>query len=79
VVRSGVYRLVRHPMYGGGLLFALGWTILFATLPGLLCTAVLAVFLDRKSRREERWLLETIRGYADYRRSTPRRLIPFVW
>jgi protein-S-isoprenylcysteine O-methyltransferase Ste14 len=79
VVSSGVYRLVRHPMYGGGLLIALGWTIIFATVLGLVLTIVLAVFLDLKSRREEQWLVEQLRGYEDYRRATPHRLLPFIY
>jgi len=79
VVSTGVYRLVRHPMYGGGLLIALGWTIVFATWLGLAITVVLAVFLDLKSRREELWLVEQLRGYEAYRRATPHRLLPFVY
>jgi protein-S-isoprenylcysteine O-methyltransferase Ste14 len=79
VVSSGVYRLVRHPMYGGGLLIALGWTVIFASALGLALTVVLAVFLDLKSRREELWLAEQLRGYDDYRRATPHRLLPFIY
>jgi protein-S-isoprenylcysteine O-methyltransferase Ste14 len=79
VVSTGVYRLVRHPIYGGGLLIALGWTIVFATWPGAVLTAVLAVFFDLKSRREEVWLVERLRGYDAYRRATPRRLLPFIY
>lgn len=79
VVSTGIYRLVRHPMYGGGLLIALGWTILFATWLGLALTAVLAVFLDLKSRREELWLVEQLRGYEAYRSATPHRLLPFIY
>ncbi|MGZ4332958.1 MAG: methyltransferase [Gaiellaceae bacterium] len=76
---TGVYRLVRHPMYGGGVLIALGWSTIFATVVGLLLTVALAVFADLKARREEQWLEERFAGYADYRRRTRRRLIPFVW
>ena len=76
---SGPYTLVRHPMYGGGILFALGWTIVFGSIAGLGCTLALAVFLDLKSRREELWLTEQYDGYEAYRQRTPRRLLPFVY
>jgi protein-S-isoprenylcysteine O-methyltransferase Ste14 len=76
---SGIYRLVRHPMYGGGILIALGWSMIFATIAGLVLTIVLAVFADLKARREELWLEQTFAGYAEYRRHTRRRLIPLVW
>ena len=76
---SGIYRLVRHPMYGGGILIALGWSTIFASVPGLVLTAALAVFADLKARREELWLEHAFAGYAEYRKRTRRKLLPFVW
>jgi protein-S-isoprenylcysteine O-methyltransferase Ste14 len=76
---DGIYRRVRHPMYGGGILLALGWSLLFASPLGLVLTLALAVFADLKSRREERWLAAAYPGYAAYRARTRRRLIPFLW
>ncbi len=76
---TGAYRLVRHPMYGGGILVALGWSALFATVVGFALTLVLALFAELKSRREEAWLEERYAGYAAYRAATPRRLLPFLW
>ena len=76
---GGAFALARHPMYGGGILIALGWTILFASLVGLLCTAALALFLAVKARREEAWLVERVPGYGEYCRRTRRRLLPFVY
>lgn len=76
---GGVYRLARHPMYGGGILIALGWSAIFATVVGLALTLLLAVFADLKSRREELWLERHYAGYAVYRSRIRHRLIPFVW
>jgi protein-S-isoprenylcysteine O-methyltransferase Ste14 len=76
---TGVYGLVRHPMYGGGLLIGLGWAIVFATPTGLGLTVLLAAFADLKARREEVWLEQTHPEYSDYRRRTPHRFIPLVW
>jgi protein-S-isoprenylcysteine O-methyltransferase Ste14 len=77
VKTAGPYALVRHPMYGGGVLIALGWSIIFASVVGLVLTVVLAVFLDLKARREEVWLIERLDGYTAYRSRTPHKLIPF--
>ena len=79
VTSTGPYALVRHPMYGGGILIALGWTIVFATFAGLALTIALAVFLDLKARREEAWLRERVDGYDGYCGQTPRKLLPFVY
>ena len=76
---TGAFALARHPMYGGGILIALGWSIVFATVAGLVLTAGLAVFADLKARREEVWLTESFAEYEAYREQTPRRLIPFVY
>ncbi|HVM56130.1 MAG TPA: isoprenylcysteine carboxylmethyltransferase family protein [Gaiellaceae bacterium] len=76
---TGVYALARHPMYGGGLLFALGWSIAFASVAGAVLWLVLVAFVELKSRREEQWLAERHPDYAEYRQRTPRRFIPFVY
>jgi protein-S-isoprenylcysteine O-methyltransferase Ste14 len=79
ITTTGTFALVRHPMYGGGILIALGWTVVFASVIGLVWTLVLSLFLDLKSRREEVWLNARYDGYARYCRQTPHRLIPFLY
>jgi protein-S-isoprenylcysteine O-methyltransferase Ste14 len=76
---TGPYALVRHPMYGGGILIALGWSTVFATVIGGALTVALAGFLDLKARREEEWLVERLDGYDAYRERTPCKLVPFVY
>ena len=78
LVTAGLYRYARHPIYGGGILFFAGWG-LFRSPAALLMTLALAVFWDRKARFEERLLAERYPDYADYRRRTRRRLLPFVY
>ena len=66
-------------MYGGGILIALGWSTIFATVAGLVLTIVLGLFADLKARREELWLEQTFAAYPAYRQHTKRKLVPFVW
>jgi protein-S-isoprenylcysteine O-methyltransferase Ste14 len=75
---TGVYRRVRHPVYGAVLLIALGWSLAESPL-GLLPTAALAVVFDLKARVEEAWLEERFAGYSQYRERTPRRFVPGVY
>ena len=75
---SGPYRLVRHPVYGGLVLVALGWALARGSVPALVATAALLVFFDLKRRREEAWLLMKFPTYAAYRART-RRLIPWLY
>lgn len=76
--RTGVYGLVRHPLYGGVFLVSFAWA--FLTSPAALVPAVLTLpFFELKRRREEAWLREDHEDYEAYSRAVPRRFIPFVW
>ncbi|MGC8634909.1 MAG: methyltransferase family protein [Candidatus Limnocylindrales bacterium] len=78
MVDRGAYRLVRHPIYGGLILGAIGWGLLTAAPLALLAGALLGVFFDLKSRREERWLLQRYPGYGTYRART-RKMLPGIY
>jgi protein-S-isoprenylcysteine O-methyltransferase Ste14 len=77
LVQTGVYRLVRHPIYGGIVVAAVGWGLLTASPAALLASVALFGFFQLKSRREEAWLDGRFAGYAAYRACT-RRLIPWI-
>jgi protein-S-isoprenylcysteine O-methyltransferase Ste14 len=78
LVVSGAFRIVRHPIYSGIILGSVGWGILTNSLLALLLSAVLFVFFDVKSRREELWLCEKYSIYPDYQ-ARVRKLIPFIY
>jgi len=78
IKEDGAYRLVRHPMYGGVLLVALGWALVSSPLV-LVPWALACPFLEAKRYREETWLLEQHPEYADYARRVWHRFVPFVW
>lgn len=74
---GGAYALVRHPMYGGVLLAVAGWSLAASPL-GLAATALGALFLELKSRREETWLVERYPGYDAYRRRVRWKFVPGI-
>jgi protein-S-isoprenylcysteine O-methyltransferase Ste14 len=69
---------VRHPIYTGLVLGALGWSFFRGSWLGLLLTAVLGVFFDRKAAREELWLEEAFPEYHSYKHRV-RKLLPWVY
>lgn len=79
LVEDGVYRLARHPIYGGLVVGALGYgLVLEAPVTAVMGSLVLLVFFRLKSAREEVWLERRYEGYAAYRART-RRMIPFLY
>lgn len=78
LVDRGAYAIVRHPIYAGVILGALGWGLLTASRAVLGAAIVLFVLFDLKSRREEAWLAERHPGYEAYRRRV-RKLIPGIY
>jgi protein-S-isoprenylcysteine O-methyltransferase Ste14 len=76
--QGGIFRLVRHPVYGGAILIGLGWSLADAPL-GLVPTLLLAVLFDLKARREEAWLIERFPEYAAYQTRTRRRFVPWLY
>ena len=78
LIESGIYGLVRHPIYTGIIAAGAGFGLLTASPPALLVALVMLLFFDTKARREEAWLLAAYPGYAAYRRRV-RKLVPFVY
>jgi protein-S-isoprenylcysteine O-methyltransferase Ste14 len=77
LVTEGPYRRARHPIYGGGILFFLGWALFSAPL-ALIGVAALAALWVGKSSLEEQLLADRYPDYERYRRETPRRFVPFI-
>ena len=78
LIERGPYSIVRHPVYSAGLVFFLGYS-LFASIPALAATGVLAVVWALKARVEERFLRERYPGYEGYARRVRYRLLPPVY
>ncbi len=80
VVRSGPYRLIRHPGYCGSLLVWTGYSLgLGNWLAALMVAALLLIAYTWRINAEEELLLTAFGAqYADYRRDT-KRLLPFLY
>jgi protein-S-isoprenylcysteine O-methyltransferase Ste14 len=79
VISTGPYALVRHPMYAGALPGIFGSAIALGSWWGLLPAALLTGVIIWRLLDEEKYLAQTLPGYADYQRKLRWRLFPLLW
>jgi protein-S-isoprenylcysteine O-methyltransferase Ste14 len=79
VVDTGVYGMVRHPMYLGGTLMFVGAPLLLGSICGLLAALAAVGFLILRIFGEEKLLARDLEGYQAYREKVRYRLVPHVW
>ena len=79
VIDTGLYGLVRHPMYFGALFLIVGAPLALGSFRTLLLTPVFLLLLYFRIASEEKVLMRDLAGYAEYQRKVRYRLIPFVW
>ena len=79
VISTGLYGIVRHPMYLATLLMFLPMPIILGSFWGLIPFALYPAIIIVRLLNEERVLTKDLRGYAEYKEKVKYRLIPFVW
>jgi protein-S-isoprenylcysteine O-methyltransferase Ste14 len=79
VIDTGVYGVVRHPMYAGAALFFVGMTLWLESYAAALLAIVPIAVLAVRILVEEHMLRRELKGYDGYTRRVRYRLIPFVW
>jgi len=79
VVSTGLYGLVRHPMYVGMLVFLAGTPLALGSYWGLVVLILGVIVFAFRILDEEKMLEEELDGYIDYTREVPYRLVPHVW
>jgi protein-S-isoprenylcysteine O-methyltransferase Ste14 len=79
VVTTGVYGIVRHPMYLGAAFLFTGTPLLMGSLFGLAFGILLIILIAARSAGEEKMLIDELEGYEDYKKKVKYRLIPFIW
>jgi protein-S-isoprenylcysteine O-methyltransferase Ste14 len=79
VIDSGVYGVVRHPMYAGAIPFFLGMPLWLESYAAVVPAVFLFFLLMLRITIEEKYLRRELTGYDDYTKRVRYRLIPHVW
>ena len=79
VIDTGLYAVVRHPMYGVTLLLFLSMPIVLGSVYSFIIFLAYPFIISKRIKGEEAFLEKELPGYAEYKQKVKYRLIPFVW
>ena len=79
VIDTGLYGLVRHPMYSATLLMFLSMPLVLGSLPSFVIMLAYIPLLVKRIKNEEALLIEGLDGYAAYCGKVRYRLLPLLW
>jgi protein-S-isoprenylcysteine O-methyltransferase Ste14 len=79
VVCTGLYGLVRHPMYTGNVIMMVGIPLALGSYWGLVFVVPGLIVLASRIRDEEKLLQEELDGYREYTQKVRYRLMPYMW
>ena len=79
VVDTGLYGIVRHPMYSVTLLMFLSTPLVLGSIYSFLIFLTYPFLIIRRIENEEELLEQELDGYQEYKQKVKYRLIPFIW
>ena len=79
VVDTGMYGIVRHPMYMTTVLLFLSIPLVLGSWIGFAIFMVYPFLLVKRIKNEEKVLEEGLPGYSEYKKKVKYRMIPFIW
>ena len=79
VIDTGLYGIVRHPMYSVTLLLFLSMPLVLGSIYSFVIFLVYPFIIAKRIKHEEKFLEKELNGYTEYKKKVKYRLIPFIW
>ncbi|NLV37221.1 MAG: isoprenylcysteine carboxylmethyltransferase family protein [Clostridiaceae bacterium] len=79
VIDTGLYGIVRHPMYTSTVLLFLSMPLVLGSLFSFVIFLIYPIIMVKRIKNEEQVLEEGLAGYTEYKKSIKYRVIPFIW
>ena len=79
VVDTGLYGIVRHPMYAVTILLFLTMPLILGSLISFFIFLIYPIIIIKRIKNEEEVLEKNLNGYSEYKQKVKYRIIPFVW
>jgi protein-S-isoprenylcysteine O-methyltransferase Ste14 len=79
VIDTGLYSIIRHPMYTATIFLFLSMPLILGSLISFFVFLLYPVLIIIRILNEEKYLTNNLQGYKDYKEKVKYRLIPFIW
>ncbi|MDV4150540.1 isoprenylcysteine carboxylmethyltransferase family protein [Clostridium sp. AL.422] len=79
VIDTGLYGIVRHPMYSSTILLFLSMTLVLGSIFAFVIFLLYPVIITKRIKNEEEVLEKGLSGYLEYKNKVKYRVIPFIW
>lgn len=79
VIDTGLYGIVRHPMYASTILLFLSMPLVLGSFFSFLIFLVYPLIIVKRIKNEEEVLEKSLEGYSEYKKRVKYRLFPFIW
>ena len=79
VIDTGLYAIVRHPMYMSTTLLYLSFPLVLGSLSAFIIFLQFPFVLDKRINNEEEILEKDLKGYKEYKQKVKYKMIPFIW
>lgn len=79
VIDTGLYGIVRHPMYGVTFFLFLSMPLVLGSIISFAFFLMYPFIIAKRIRNEEKVLEEELEGYAEYKKKVKHKVIPFLW
>lgn len=79
LIDTGLYKIVRHPMYAVTILLFLTMPLILGSFISFIIFLIYPIIIAKRIKNEEKVLEKDLVGYADYKNKVKYKVIPFIW
>ena len=79
VIDTGLYGIVRHPMYAVTILLFLTIPLILGSIISFIIFLIYPIIIGKRIKNEEKVLEKNLKGYTEYTKKVKYKIIPFVW
>lgn len=79
MIDTGLYGIVRHPMYSATIVLFLSMPLVLGSVISFVIFLIYPVIIAKRIKNEEEVLAKELEGYAAYQKKVKYKIIPFLW